>query len=70
MPLTRKQIDYAGRLYGLAMAAHSDGVAMDDDEMHGMQASREKAEAALARVGFDKSQLLTIRDCIETARNS
>lgn len=69
MPLTRKQIDYAGRLYGFAMAAHSDGVAMDDDEKRVMQASREKAEAALARLGFDKSQLLAIRDCIEAARN-
>lgn len=70
MALTKQQATKAGRLYGLAMAALSDGVAMDDDEIRVMQASQKLAETALARLGFDKSQLLTIRDCIEAACNS
>ncbi|UEC05425.1 hypothetical protein [Burkholderia vietnamiensis] len=70
MSLTKQQATKAGRLYGLAMVALSDGVAMDVDEMRVMQASREQAEAALARLGYDKSQLLTIGDCIEAVRDS
>lgn len=70
MTLTKRQTEKAGRLYSLAMAAHADGVGMDDDEIRVMEVSRMRAEAALASLGFDKSELLTIRDCIDAVRNA
>lgn len=70
MALTKRQITKAGRLYGLAMAAWADGAGMDNDEIRVMQASREHAESALTRLGFDKAKLATIRDCIDAVRNA
>ena len=55
MALTKAPIGKAARLYGLAMAAHADsGGSETDDEMRVMWASQERAEAALARLGYDK----------------
>lgn len=68
MALTKNQIRKAARLYGLVMAAHADaGGAETEDETRVMWESQEIAEAMLARKGFDKSQLATIRDCIAAA---
>ncbi|MGF6575084.1 hypothetical protein ABH945_007213 [Paraburkholderia sp. GAS333] len=65
MALTKAQIAKAARLYSLAMAALGDaGGAQTDDETQIMYASQGRAEAALARLGYGKSQLLTIWDCI------
>lgn len=69
MALTKRQIRKAARLYGLAMAAHTDSVgATTDDEMSVMNRSRELAEAALSALGYDKAQLVTIQDCITAVR--
>jgi hypothetical protein len=71
MALTKMQVLKAARLYGLAMAAHADsGGSETDDETRVMWASQERAESALARLGYDKSQLVTIQDCIRAARNA
>jgi hypothetical protein len=70
MTLTPKQIDKAGRLLGLAMAAHADsGGATSDDESAVMDRSRDIAIAALARIGFAPSDLMSVSDCIIAVRN-
>lgn len=69
MALTKKQIDRAGRLYGLAVVANADsGGAENDDETKVMDRSREFATAALARLGYDRFALVTIQQCIDAAR--
>ncbi|MGF6440275.1 hypothetical protein [Paraburkholderia youngii] len=68
--LTKKQTLKAARLFGLAMAAHAEaGGAQTADEACVMHTSHEIAEAALARLGYEKAQLLTIQDCINAALN-
>lgn len=58
MALTKAQISEAARLYGLAMAAHADaGGTRTDDETRIMFASQERAEAALARLGYASPSL-------------
>ncbi|NUY01436.1 hypothetical protein [Paraburkholderia youngii] len=70
MALTKKQIDKAGRFYGLAMAAHADsGGATSADESAVMDRSRDIAIAALARLGFAPSDTVGISDCINAVRN-
>jgi hypothetical protein len=70
MALTKKQVIKAARLYGLAMAAHADaGGAETDDETHVMHASQAIAEAALARLGYEKFELFTLQDCIAAVSN-
>ncbi|SEU40153.1 hypothetical protein SAMN03159335_06211 [Burkholderia cepacia] len=65
MALTKRQTLKAARLYGLAMAAYTDSIGAEtDDESRVLEVSRELAEAALARLGYDKSQLVTIQQCI------
>ncbi|HIH2744983.1 TPA: hypothetical protein ACYLN4_000652 [Burkholderia lata] len=71
MALTKKQIDKAGRLYGLAVVANGDaGGAENEDETNVMERSREFATAALARLGYDRFDLVTIQQCIDAARKT
>lgn len=70
MGLTKRQTLKAARLYGLAMVAHTDNIGAEtDDELRVMEASRAIAEAALARLGYDKSQLVTIQQCVSAVGN-
>lgn len=71
MSLTKRQIERAGRLYGLAMAAHSDAAGAESQiEAAVMARASAIASAALARLGFDRSELLTVGDCIDAVRNN
>ncbi|AQH05630.1 hypothetical protein A9R05_42170 (plasmid) [Burkholderia sp. KK1] len=69
MSLTKKQIDKAARLYSLAIVANADsGGAENELETDVMDRSREFATAALARLGYDRFDLVTIQQCIDAAR--
>lgn len=74
MPLTKRQIQKAARLYSLAMIALTDGggdaenEAMATDENAVRVAAAQTATIALARLGFEPAQLVTISHCIDAAR--
>lgn len=69
MALTKRQVKDAAKLYSLSMAAHADaGGAETDEAMHVMHTSQALAEAALARLGYEKAELVTIQDCIAAVR--
>lgn len=70
MPLTKKLTAKAARLDALAVFAHQDDAAADDDEQAAIvQTARHAAQAGLERLGFDPTQLVHIADCVQAVRN-
>jgi hypothetical protein len=68
MPLTKRQVGNASRLYALAVVAHLDtGGSATDDEAAVMQCAIDAAGASLNRLGFEPRELMSITDCIRAA---
>jgi hypothetical protein len=68
MPLNKRQVARAVRLYRLAMLSNQDcGGAESEDEQAVMLGATDAAGDALRRLGYTPTELLTIGQCIEAA---
>ncbi|WP_080423745.1 hypothetical protein [Burkholderia ubonensis] len=68
MALTKRQLDRAARLYGLAVLSNQDtGGAESDDEAAVMERAIDAAGDAIRRLGFEPTELASITDCINAA---
>ncbi len=71
MGLTKRQLDRAARLYGLAVLSNQDaGGAETDEEQRVMQRAIDAAGEALTRLGYMPAELATISACIDAARET
>lgn len=68
MPLTKRQLARAVRLYRLAVLSNQDcGGAESDDERAVIQGAIDAAGDALRRLGYMPTELHTIGQCIAAA---
>jgi hypothetical protein len=68
MPLNKRQLARAVRLYGLAVLSNQDcGGADTENERAVMQGTIDAARDALRRLGYVPTELHTISQCIEAA---
>jgi hypothetical protein len=68
MPLNKKQIKKAARLYSLALVAHLDGGDTEEQDAVKTEARRAATEA-LTRLGFEPGELTTLENCINAAKS-
>lgn len=69
MSLTKAQIKRAAKLYSLAVVAHANAAAADDEDGGlVMEAARTAACEAIERLGHEAGDLLTLEACVIAAR--
>ncbi|HIH2745224.1 TPA: hypothetical protein ACYLN4_000902 [Burkholderia lata] len=68
MAIGKRAINRAAKIYGLALVANIDGAGADTDDQHEVvQKARENAIQALASMGIDAVDVLSIQHCIDVS---
>ncbi len=68
--MTKRQIAKAGKLWGLALIAHTDDLGCTSAEGAVRKAARSYALQGLARLGFEPRHLLNEADCLKAVTRS
>lgn len=60
--MNRRQLSLAGKLYSLALVAHTEPIGDSDDETRVRTNAVKRAQSAMRRMGVDPSEVISV-DC-------